>query len=362
MVGDGIASAAEPVLPGTWLPLLLLSMLVGRPAGDGVTFLSDIETHVRFLVALPLLIAAEPVVHERLGSTVKQFIDRGIIVPEQVPEFNAAIESAIRLRDSSVIEIALIIFVYTIGHLVWREQFAPGSSTWYATLDESGLQLAPPGYWFAFVSIPLAQFILIRWYLRMIFWFWFLWRVSRLKLRLTPTHPDEVGGLGFVGNSAYAFALILFAQGALIAGLITNRIFYEGQSLMALKLDIVGSVVLLVLFVLGPLMVFIPNLSRAKQRGRREYGMLANRYVQEFDQKWIRDGAPEGDRLLGSSDIQSLADLANSYGVIRRMRAVPFGTKVVTNLMLVTAAPLLPSALTAVPIEAILEKLSKALL
>jgi hypothetical protein len=44
-----------------WLPLLVLSAWSGQALGGGATvpFLLDVEAHVRFLVALPLLILAE---------------------------------------------------------------------------------------------------------------------------------------------------------------------------------------------------------------------------------------------------------------------------------------------------------------
>jgi len=79
---------------------------------------------------------------------------------------------------------------------------------------------------------------LLRWYLRLGIWFQLLWRVSRLNLRLLPTHPDHAGGIGFLGMSSYAFAPILFAQGTVLAGLIASRIFYQGESLMSFRLSI----------------------------------------------------------------------------------------------------------------------------
>src|SRR5437870_8819872 len=57
-----------------WLPLLVLS-LIGRSATGGAVdlpFLQDIETHVRFLIALPILILAEIVVHQRIRPAVEQ--------------------------------------------------------------------------------------------------------------------------------------------------------------------------------------------------------------------------------------------------------------------------------------------------
>ena len=48
-----------------WLPLLLLSVWTGDAAGgvSKVPFFYDVDVHVRFLLALPLLLVAELVVH-----------------------------------------------------------------------------------------------------------------------------------------------------------------------------------------------------------------------------------------------------------------------------------------------------------
>jgi len=345
-----------------WLPLLLLSAISGHLMGVGASFLHDIETHVRFLIALPVLIAAELVVHLRLRLAVQQFIDRGIVIPEEVPMFKAAIESAMRLRNSVAIEIGLLILIYTIGLWVWREHMALGSTTWYGVVGDAGLKLTLPGYWYAFVSIPIGQFILLRWYVRFVIWCRFLWQVSRLNLSLTPSHPDRAGGLGFLGGCAYAFAPILFAQGALLAGMISSRIFYGGQNLLDFQMDVVGLVIVLVLFILVPLTMFTPHLTRAKRRGKGEYGRLANRYVREFDAKWLRGAAPTGEALIGSADIQSLADLANSYAVVDEMRTVPFGFETVKKLVIVTVAPLLPLVLTIMPLEELIGRLIKVVL
>jgi hypothetical protein len=216
------------------------------------------------------------------------------------------------------------------------------------------------GYWFCFVSIPLFQFILLRWYLRFAIWFQLLWRVSTLNLRLLPTHPDRAGGIGFLGRSSYAFAPILFAQGTLLAGLIASRVLYQGESLMSFKLSLIALVGFFVLVILGPLTVFTPELARAKRRGLNEYGTLATVYAADFDEKWVRDGAREED-ILGTADIQSLADLANSYAVVREMRLVPFALNDVARLAIATAAPALPLLLTIMPLEELVTRLLKTI-
>jgi hypothetical protein len=85
--------------------------------------------------------------------------------------------------------------------------------SWYITVGPSGTErLTVAGWWYAFVSLSLFRFVLARWYFRLIVWYIFLWRVSRLPLRLNPLHPDRAGGLGFLGNSVRAFQPVLVAQ------------------------------------------------------------------------------------------------------------------------------------------------------
>jgi hypothetical protein len=342
-----------------WLPLLALSAFEGHLIdGHSLSFLRDIEAHIRLLVALPALIFAELNVHQRITPVVKRFLERGVITPEDTPKYYAALDAALRARNSVWLELALVVFVYTVGHWIWRHGIALDAATWYAVPDETGTRLTLAGYWYAFVSIPLFQFILLRWYFRFAIWSQFLWRVSKLNLRLMPTHPDRAGGIGFLGRISHAFSPILFAQGAMLAGLIASRILYHGESLKAFKMSLGALIVLFVLVILGPLTMFTPHLSRAKNRGLNEYGMLATEYAADFDAKWFHGGA-KGEAVLGTSDIQSLADLANSYATVKEMRLMPFDLRDAAQLAAATAVPSLPLFLTIMPLEELVTQLIK---
>lgn len=340
-----------------WLPLLFLSTLEGHAFRGGlrIPFLYDIETHVRFLVALPLLIASEVIVHQRIGPSLRQFVERRIVMGEDLPSFHRAVISAVRLRNSIALEVTLLALVYTIGLWTWRTQFALGETTWYAT----HLHLSLAGYWLLFVSIPIFQFILMRWYMRLVIWFRLLWQISRLNLHLSAAHPDRAGGIGFVGRSSYAFGPILFAQGTLLSGLIASRVLYEGRNLLSFKMQAGGLVVFFLLAILGPLVMFTPSLSLARRKGAREYGLLANRYVFGFEDKWTRASEPETSKLLGTADIQAMSDMANVYSNVRRMRIVPFGKDDILRLAAATTAPLLPLALTVISVGELLKLLMK---
>lgn len=346
-----------------WLPLLLLSLINGKAWGvSGLPFLYDIEMHTRFLVVLPLVIGAELLVHQRLRLVVAQFVERDIITEAILPRFKTAIASAMKLRNSVVLELILLILAFVVGHYVWSTmsgmaQIGAHTGTWYATVTDDGTHLSSAGYWYVFISRPMAQFLMLRWYYRIFIWARFLWQCSRLELNLIPTHPDRAAGLGFLGGIIAAFMPLLMAHGAMLAGLMANPIFFAGAKLTDYKMDIIGVVVLLLLIVLGPLFVFSDRLMRAKRIGLREYGNLASRYVREFDLKWVHGESPEKEPLMGSGDIQSLADLGNSFQVIRDIRPYPFGRDSIFQLIVITLIPISPLVLTLFPLEELITKL-----
>jgi hypothetical protein len=346
-----------------WLPLLLLSTLQGTAFGNTVPipFVEDIQTHVRFLIALPLLIAAEIVVHRRIRFVVNQFVERDIIAPEDLPAFRAAIDSTLRLRNSPIIELALLALVYTLGLWLWRHEIALNVRSWYASDEGGAARLTAAGYWNMFVSVPIFQFVLLRWYFRFFLWFRFLFQVARLPLRLLASHADRAAGLGFLGVSINAFALVLLAQGALLAGLIASQILFAGRDLLSFKVQMLSFLVFFNGVTLLPLTVFTPHLVQAKRNTAREFGRLVSRYTNEFHRKWIQGGAPPDEPLLGSSDIQSLADLGNSFTVVRETRLVPFSLRDVGRLVAVSAVPFVPLLLTIFSLNDVATYLLKAI-
>lgn len=345
-----------------WVPLAVLSWFEAHFfGGTKLSFARDILTHVRFLVALPVMILAEVIVHQRIGPVVKRFIECHVVTPEDLPKFYAAIDSALRMRNSVVAEIALLAFVFTGGIWIWWHRVAIDVASWYASSEGGRMHLTLAGYWFEFVSVPIFQFMWWRWYIRILIWFWLLFRVSRLRLQLLALHPDRAGGLGFLGKSSYAFIPLLFAQGALAAGQIAGRIFFEGRSLLSFKMLIAGFVVFIVVAILAPLCVFTPQLARAKREGLKEYGSLASSYVMDFNQKWLRTKFSD-EQLLGTSDLQSLADLDNSFKVVREMRVIPFATDDVARLFIATIAPFVPLLLTIMSLEQLVTEAVKMML
>jgi hypothetical protein len=204
--------------------------------------------------------------------------------------------------------------------------------------------------------MTLFRFLWLRWLWRLALWCFFLWRLSRLELRLVPTHPDRVGGLGYLEVVHAEFVPLVLAISAtqsaslaqeMASGRTTFDSIYPGVAFILLA-DAV-------LFI-GPLCIFSCKLWQCWVKGLSDYGALAGRYVNEFDRKWLGAGAAAGAPLLGTADIQSLADLGNGVSIVRYMRFVPASQRVLIPLTVAALVPLLPLLLFKYPIADLLAK------
>jgi hypothetical protein len=343
-----VARRALAVALFAWLPLLVLSVGEGYAwSGPQQPFLFDVDVHMRLLIALPLLLAAEPHVHGRMRGSVGQFLERGIVTDAARPQFDAALASLRRLRESRLVELVLVMFVYAVGiGVVWRQVVSLDVDTWYRTGDGGSMQISLAGWWYAVVSLPLFQFLIYRWYVRLGMWAWFLWQVSRADLSPVPAHPDKSGGLGFLSALCYSFWPLLLAHGVLVSGVVWSGILFGDRTLVQYSFEIIVATTAILLFIFGPLLVFVPTLVAAKRTGLKTYGLLAQRYIRDFDDKWLGSNVRTDDALLGNPDIRSLADLNHAYGIVAGMRLVPINWGIAIQLAIVMLVPMAPLALT----------------
>lgn len=354
-----IAIVGLPLL--AWLPLLALSTLDGKllPGSVKTPFLLDLSAHIRLLVALPLFIVAARLGEARILPALRQFLVRRLVPDAQVPKFEAAVASAFKLGDSFAVDLVIIAIIYMVDTYVVRHTYIEsGLATWYAGSAADGSQLTPAGICYAYVSLPIFQFVLLRWYFRLYIWGRFLAQVARLNLNLVPTHPDRMGGLGFLSIGTQVFAVFSMAHGVLLAGWLSTRVIVAKASLLEFKGEVAAIVVLVLVLTLAPLTVFLRSLTRAKRRGVIEYGALAARYVNEFQDKWIAADADPGEPLVGSANVQSLADMAGSYEIVQTMRSMPITPQMIIGFAAATLVPVAPLLLTLMPLSEILKKLT----
>jgi hypothetical protein len=344
-----------------WLPLLVVALVRPRDGEVAMTFFHDIAVHVRFLLVVPLLIMVERGIGLRTKMVANEFVASGLVVEGDVSRLQSTVNTTRKLLNSAWVEVAIAACTYLFVWMAMRSLTTDGTVVWFERAVPGGQRLTPAGWWYVFVASPLVGFLFLRWTWRYLVWSWFLRRVSRLDLRIAGSHPDRAGGLGFVNIGQTAFASVMFAASSVVAATAANRILYEGVSLTTYGPLMIGFVVASLVIGLAPFLAFIRPLLIAKWKGLVRYGRFSNRYVQSFEGKWLSQPAPD-ESMLGSGDIQSLADLGGSFERVDGMRTVPFDRRTVMVFAVAAAAPVLPLLLTVMPFKEIVKLLVKAML
>lgn len=344
----------------TWPPLLILAAIQGRAFDHSVPvpFIYDIGTYTRFLLAIPLLLLAENILGPRIAEAAAHFVTSGVVVEKDYKQFDNYIERALRARDSVIAEIIIAILAY-IFCIVAFKSTAVHVNSWYALHGPAGGSLTLAGVWLIAFCVPFYQFLVLRWLWRLFLWFQFLARVNGLDLQLYPTHPDHAGGLGFIGEAQRFFGIILFAFSIASVGVLANDILYDRIPLKNFAPAIVAYVIMVLIIVVGPLTVFTGRLLKTKRIGLHQYGTLATEYTGDFHRKWIDNENPEHDPLLGAGDIQSLADLGNSYELIDKMKPLPIDPITIIHLVVASVLPMVPLLLTVMPLKDVVKLVFK---
>lgn len=347
----------------TWLPLLVMTAWQGTALG-GVTlpFLRDWLVNIRLLVALPLLIAAEPRLDHWVRAAVRQLSETEIVSPEDLPRYRQAAARCAAWRDSRLAEAALLGLALARAALLARSPYLSEVESWRVTPALTGSALSLPGWWNALVGATLLQFLIYRWGWRYLIWCLFLWRTSRLNLRLTPIHPDGSAGLGFLKIVQARFGVLIFALSAIVSAAVWERAEYLDYAVADSRFLLLSFVVLSVVVVLAPLLVFSGKLIRTRAQGWIDYGQLGSKYAAAFQERWIAHQREHEADLLGAPDIQSLADLEGSFGLVRGMKPIPFDLSSVLSVALAAALPMLPLLLSVIPLKEILKALANLLL
>lgn len=341
-----------------WLPLLVMAFVEPNPAAN-ISFFRDIAAHARFLIVIPVLILAEGTIGHRSRLVVSQLLSSGLVPDTDAARFESDVKRGHRLLESWIAEVLIMALS---GLLVWisiRGVLAEPAIFWFERAD--GTALTRAGWWYAAVATPVFVFLMLRWLWRYLIWWWFLGRVARLDLRLTGAHPDRTGGLGFVGFHHSMFAVLTFAVACAVSAAAANRILYADATLQAYKVPLIAITIACVFVGVAPMLVFTAHLVRTKRRSWMSYSRFAGDYVWMFEQKWMGKKTP-AEEALGSSDIQSLADIGGSFERMVQMRPVAIDRRLLISFLVAAAVPVLPLMLTVMPLRDIVKMLVKAMM
>ena len=226
----------------------------------------------------------------------------------------------------------------------------------------AGVQhLTPTGWYGLLVSGALFQFLLLLSLWKWLLWTVFAYRLSQLKLNLVPTHPDQNGGLGFLGTSPAAFAPTAFSVAIVIGADFRHQILHRGAHLVDFKLPAIVLVVIIAIVALGPLVAFVPKLSALRRRGILEYSIIGQIQSTEFDEKWVHHRAGHEAELIDAPEVSTLCDFGSAYDRIERLNPFPTDKGALIGLALAIAIPALPTILAEIPLAVVLKELLSSL-
>lgn len=340
----------------TWVPLAVLAAIQGRALRPDwrQSMLLDAAMYARFLVALPLLIAATPALRRSLQMVVSQFQDAELVKEPERKSFHANITAMLRWRDSSIV--AAVLVALAVGSAVALIAVMPVEmpGSWRFSGAEGHPCLSLGGWWLVVISEPLYDLALLQFLYRLALLWWFLWRTSRLGLHLNAAHPDGAGGLSFLGMMCPAFKLPVFAIAASAAGTLANMMLWTGASFMSFQGAIAAFAAALVAVVAGPLLFFKKQLSQAKDRAVLSCGASAGRQLRAFEEKWLGANPPDAGEMLRTPDFSAVGGLSQTVTAVHKMNKLPFAPRQLVPLIVAALLPFLPVAMLEFPLKEIL--------
>lgn len=340
-----------------WFPLLVLS-LIGRDGASITAFLRDVAVHARFLLAVPLFIAADYVVLPRLESMARYFAVTNLVPPSRTDEYNALLASSRRLSagvwPSGILVMTVYALVVLLANLVPKDLLP----LWQRGTLPTGLSLA--GWWHLAISLPLQLGLLLAWLWRLGVWTRFLWRMAQMGLYLVPAHPDQAGGLQFLAYSARVFATLALPIGVVVAGTLANKVMAGASPLGHEATPVLTAAVTLLLFATPPL-VFTRALLAAWRLGVYRYGDLAARAGEAFESRWLAEGKKLDAELMERPDFSATTDLYAIVANVYAMRTAIYDIQGLLSVVVATVLPFVPIWLSAIPFSAIVNHLVDAL-
>jgi hypothetical protein len=358
-----LAREAAVAATVTWLPLLVLVAAVNDDAARPnalSSFVSDLATHARYLVALPILILAESVCARRLGTLGQNFRDCGLVPDAAGSRFETAVRSTRALQDAAVAEVGIVLVAYAISLALFFLMPLDLAPAWHRAPDGFDQQ-SPAAFWHALVSLPLLLVLLLAWIWRVVCWARFLWLMSRLGLNLIASHPDRAAGLRFTGHSLRVFTLPALAMSVIVSGSEANIVLSGAASLRSIALVALGQTAFVIVLFTAPLLAFLRTLLVSWQAGVLAYGALATRVGAQLERDWLKRGAAFPRDPLDTQAFSATADLYQVVSNVYEMRLLPVDLKSVVLLAGVALLPFLPVLLLAAPLDVILQRFAAIL-
>lgn len=337
------------------LPIVAATFANDTLYGDtvDVPLIGDFSTLARFLLVVPLLVLAAPGCDRLMRRTLSHVPRCGLVPHEKRAAFDRLLERVWSLRDPRWPEALLLVLAFTpVLFMQTTFDAMPGIESWRSVRDGPGRFAAG---WLDLVGLPLFRFVVLLWLWRFAMWTYLLWRLSWLHLRFDAGHPDGSGGILFLGESQFRFAVLALAGAILVSASCMNHVVHLGETIEQQKHILIGYVLLAVGCLVSPLLLLARRLFRVKQKALLAYSELGHLSATDFGQRWLQSAPPKS--LLDSGDSSAIADYAAVYATVRGMSIFPMTRATLVWFVLVTASPFLPLFIVAMPLEDLVNRL-----
>jgi len=338
---------------GSWA--VLCGLVVFEGAGEKLFSLETIAAHLRLAVVIPLLFLVESLLDPRLGDFVRGLARSGVVSAAELGRLGEEVAATLRRKDSVAPELLCLVAAGLTTLLAPHLALSGATASPEAARTFAEAPAAAAWYWG--FCLPLFRFLIFRWLWRLFLWQRFLWRLSRLDLRLLSTHPDGAGGLGYVEVVQTRLAPLVLTISLVVSASCAEEIALGDSVFEVIYPQLALTFLVEMALILLPPAVFFFKLRRCQEDGLRDYGAFAAQYAQAFQSKWMNGDAAPPEPLLGTADVQSLADLSNGYAVVRGMRWIPVSSRLAIRAAGLALAPMLPLFLFKYPIAELAQRL-----
>jgi len=351
----------------TWLPLVIITAMEGTLySGTHLPFLKDVAMQARILMAIPMLIMIKLVIDSKVFAVAK-YISESLLSPEERQLTLATILLRTKkLASSALTEIILLLIV--IGSTVSLVKggaysaLEAGTTSWMTSGVDGNQALSFAGYWAVIISIPLFQFLLLRWLWRYFVWIWLLFRFSKAQLNLRPTHADRSGGLGVIMIAQRAFSLIFVAGSVSISGQLIAQLLEHPDSFNTIRSMGFAYIIICIVFLLFPLLFFAGKLFKIKNEGLLHLSNLGATLSGKFEREWVNDSPIEKRIEETKVDPSMIYDYSGMYESLQQLRTVPVLPRDIISMAVPLFVPFLPIPFIHYSVAELLQKIGGMLM
>jgi hypothetical protein len=326
-----------------FVPLALFSAMHGTLWNGVGSLLYDIDLLVRLLISLPLLILVIVPINRQLQTVIRYFVDSGIVPAECHDDYLAVLRRTEARRNSIIGWILTLGVAYGVT-LYARDVNATSTFSvgWFNVNGIAGGETTLAGWWFTFVSAPLINIFVLRWLWLIVTWNQMLRAVARMPIQLVPSHPDLMGGLGYVAREQGVYGFVALAISTLAAGRVASDILFAGGHVLTWAPAMITVTAILLILVLYPMIFFAGPLGAHRRTLLLRYGATSahvSRNLELFIATSDKEVTPEEAR---DQIFSSHTDMTSSFQNAEKMTGLPFSKSAVIQLVGMAALPFIP--------------------